>query len=210
MSAKHGRTRIVIASGLFVVAALALGISRVASPADAAKANQDRLWRWATHVPGVRTEDAPLAVEAARAAGLDTATVRSVVASGTGRGATRLVSASSRSGSVCFAVAAPDQTSSFSCRRPAASEAIVIRLIYGGSSLDSVDQATLVGVGRGDVGSVSVTTEDGTVRMLALNRWRGFGYAAVDAGSFTAALSAYGKNGSLLQHVELGPLEAPE
>jgi hypothetical protein len=210
MTAKHRRNRIVVVGGFFLVAALALGISRVASPADAAKTKQDRLWRWAARVPGVRTEDVPLAAEAARAAGLDPATVRSVVASGTGRGEARLVSASSPSGGVCFALVAPGQASSFSCRRPAATEAIVIRLVYGGSSLGSIDHATVVGVGRGDVESVSVTSEDGTVRLLALNRWRGFGYTAADTGSLPAALSAYGKNGSLLQHIELGPLATPE
>jgi hypothetical protein len=210
MTAKHRRNRIVIASGFFLVAALALGVSRIASPADAAKAKQDQLWRWAARVPGIRSGDSALAAEAARAAGLDPATVRSVVATGTGGGEARLVSASSRSGVVCFAITAPGQASSFSCRRPAATEAMVFRVVYGGSSLDSVDHATVVGVGRGDVGSVSVTTENGTVRTLALNRWRGFGYTAVDVGSFPTALSAYGKNGSLLQHAELGPLAAPE
>jgi hypothetical protein len=209
MTAKYRRTRIVIASGLFVVAALALGVSRVASPADAAKAKQDRLWTWAARVPGVRMEDAPLAVEAARAAGLDTSTVRSVVATGTGRGVARLVSASSRSGGVCFAVTAVGETSNFSCRQLDGKDALIIRLVYGGSSLGSVDHATVVGVGRGDVGSVSVTTANGTVRTLAMNRWRGFGYAAVEAESLPTALSAYGKNGSLLQHVELGPIAAP-
>jgi hypothetical protein len=209
MIAKHRRNRIVIASGFFVVAALALGVSRVASPADAAKAKQIRLWTWAARVPGVKTEQTPLAAEAARAAGLDPATVRSVVASGTGRGEARLVSAGSRSGGACFAVTAFGEASSFSCRRPG-KDALIIRVVNGGSSLGSVDHATVVGVGRGDVRSVSVTTEDGAVRTLVLNRWRGFGYTATDAGSFPAALSAYGTYGSLLQHVELGPLAAPE
>jgi hypothetical protein len=210
MTANSQRARIVIVLGLLVIAAISFGISRLAAPADAAKARQARLWTWAARVPGARMNDAPLAANAARAAGLDPSTVRSVVASGTGRNETHLVSASSSSGGVCFAVTAPGQASSFSCRRQTGKEAMVIRLVYGGSSLDNVDHATVVGVGRGDVGSVSLTTEDGTVRTLVLNRWRGFGYAATDTGSFPRTLSAYGKNGTLLQHIELGPLAAPE
>jgi hypothetical protein len=209
MTAKHRLNRIVIASGLFVVAALALGVSRVASPADAAKAKQERLWKWAARVPGVRTDGTPLAAEAARAAGLDPATVRSVVASGAGRGEARLVSASSRSGGACFAVTAFGQASSFSCRRPGAHEAVLVSVVYGGTSLDSVDHVTVVGVARGDVASASITTRDGAVRTLALNRWRGFGYATNDPSSSPLALSAYGRDGSLLQRVDLGSFAAP-
>ena len=203
------RRIVVIATGLLAVVSVALGITRVASSADAAKTRQARLWKWAAGVPGVRTNDVPLAAEAARVAGLDPATVRSVAASGLGRGEARLVSASSRSGGICFAVTALGEASSFSCRRPAAQEAMLIRLVYGGSSPDSVDHATLVGVGRADVGSISVTTSDGTVRAVALNRWRGFGYAAVAPSSLPTAVSAYGKNGALLQRVDLGSIAAP-
>jgi hypothetical protein len=206
---KMHRRIAVMAAGLLAVAAVALGITRVASSADAAKTEQARLWKWAARIPGVRTGDVPLATEAARAAGLDPATVSSVVARGAGRGEARLVSASSHAGGVCFAVTALGEASSFSCRRPGAQEAALIRVVYGGSSVDSVDHVTVVGVGRGDVGSISVTTTDGTVRALVLNRWRGFGYAAVDPGSLPTALSVYGKNGSLLQRVDLGSFAAP-
>jgi hypothetical protein len=209
MTANRRRNRIVIAVALFGVAAVALAISRVATPADAAKARQARLWTWAARVPGVKTDDMSLAAKAAGAAGLDPATVRSVVASGKGRGVARLVSASSASGGVCFATTAPGEASSFSCRQPSTREAVLVRVVYGGSSLDSVDHVTVVGVGRGDVGSISVTRADGTLRTLALNRWRGFGYAADDPSSSPMALSAYGRNGSLIQRVDLGSFAAP-
>jgi hypothetical protein len=198
MTANHRRNRIVIAAALFAVAALVLGISRVASPADAAKARHARLSTWA-----------PLAAEAAGAAGLDPATVRSVAAGGTGRSEAHLVSANSRSGGACFAVTAFGESSSFSCRRPDAKEALTIRVIYGGTSLDAVDHVTLVGVARGDAASVSVVTTDGTVQRLALNRSRGFGYAANDSASLPIAVAAYARNGTLLQRVDLGSFTAP-
>jgi hypothetical protein len=47
------------------------------------------------------------------------------------------------------------------------------------------------------------------VRALTLNRWRGFGYAASDPKSLPTTLSAYGKNGSLLQQVDLGSFVSP-
>jgi hypothetical protein len=209
MTIPQRRKRLVIAAGLVTAAALVVGVSRVATAADAAKTSRAGRWTWTARMPGAHMETAPLAVDAARAAGLDPGTIRAVVTGGTGQGEARLVSASSRSDGVCFAITAPGQASSFSCRRPTAKEAMVVRVVYGGTSLDSVDHVTVVGVARGDVGTVSVTTADGTLRTLPLNRWRGFSYASDDAESLPTALSAIGKTGSLLERIDLGSFAAP-
>jgi hypothetical protein len=208
MTIHRRRNHIATAAGLVTAVALVAGVSRVATAADTKTSHAGR-WTWTARVPGARMETAPLAAEAARAAGLDAGTIRAVAAGGAGAGEAHLVSASSRSGGVCFAITAPGQASNFSCRRPSGKEAMIIRVVYGGSSLDSVDHVTLVGIARGDVGSVSVTTADRTLRTLPLNRWRGFGYASDDAESLPTALSAIGKGGSLLQRIDLGSFAAP-
>jgi hypothetical protein len=199
------RLIITCVAAVVAAAALALVASRFATPADAAKTRQARLWTWRTQVPGVAKNVPPLAAESARAGGLDPASVRTVVSTG---GAS-LVAARSSAGGACFGLASATQASSFSCRLPSRREAVLIRLLSGGSDVTKVDYAVLVGVARADVGRVAVTTvTDGTANLL-LNSWRGFGYAATAPGAFPSKLSVYGKNGSLLQQIDLGVLESP-
>jgi hypothetical protein len=87
-------------------------------------------------------------------------------------------------------------------REAAAGHAVVYFESESGQRADRVDWASVVGIVRSDVTRLVAELADGTRRQVALNSWRGFGYAS-EPGVAARKLLAYSRDGELLDLVEL-------
>jgi hypothetical protein len=81
--------------------------------------------------------------------------------------------------------------------------AVVVFPWAGGSALNVVDRASVLGIARSDVARVTVSLHDGSSVDLPLGKWRTFSYVANRAASVPTVLNAYDAAGNALQTVDL-------
>lgn len=202
---------------LLLVAGPALGIR----PIDAVFGEEPTpSWTWPEGVPG----DPVSVPETVRLAGIerqafgrdrlgtdvDFATVRQIVAAGSGDQRQAQLAARGLHGDVCLAVVDGHfprfrSVSPFGClhrRAYTAKQAVFVNESTGGHRGSVVDYVTLTGVVRADVGRVEVELADGQTIELPLNRWRGFGYYTTDPRRFPTTVSVYRTWSSFFRHHE--------
>jgi hypothetical protein len=180
---------------------------KAAQPADT--------WTPGGTLPGVRLSRATLSargqasVQAAVAIsrGIDARSIRDVVTGGALGRSLKLVTARGPGGAACVSVITDSGGArQFSCLDSVGDEGAVVRFAAsGGSTINETDWTTLVGLARSDVARVTLVSQDGSERSLALNHWRGFTYSADDPPAFPASLRAYDPAGSLIEELPTLP-----
>jgi hypothetical protein len=185
-----------------VVAAGALAAAIVGVIAPGSTASPDNRWTVNRVLGGTPIVADALAVDVARASAVNPGQLRRLVAAGQGRHRFSLVAGQGKT-RTCFAVAGAGFMSQFHCGWPTSDEAVIQRLMTGGSSTEVVEHATLVGLARDDVNSLALTLADGSTRTLSLNAQNAFAYSAETAAELPSTLVARNGDGDVLQKVEL-------
>jgi hypothetical protein len=167
-------------------------------------------------LPGDPTEVSPLVVTVARASGVDPTSVREIASAESARGRVVLLAGLGRDdrvwltrvmwrGSPPFDPSRPSGVGQFHPLAPAPPGATSIIPEKPDGAVIFFDDGigALVGFTRSDVERVEATLANGDERELALNAWRGFGYAAGSADEAAAELRAFDKDGELVDSREI-------
>lgn len=188
----------VLAGAIVIAAAAALGYATLGRGADV----QAGVWAWPNGVvPGNPvTVDSFVSRMVADSPGIVSSSLREVASVGEQENRNQLLAGRNASGTVCVA----ERGGSFLCLDSRYDPyAVVVSPIVGGSSLDVVDRASLVGIARSDVARVTLLLESGTTVELDLDKWRAFSYVADGADSVPTELRAFDAGGHQLQSVGL-------
>jgi hypothetical protein len=169
-------------------------------------------------LPGEPTPVPAIAVEFARRAGVDPATLREVAAAGSGANRRLLLAGQGPDGTIWVAFGGAGLISPF---RPLASvieewtvlgggtaPAMIKGVSAGGAEPTTVDHVEVIGFVRSDVARVTAVLSDGAEQEVPLNRWRGFGLSVEAQESLPSALRAFDAEGRLLEEspLHVGPL----
>jgi hypothetical protein len=207
---------VVLLAAALAVAAPALGLrGQIADLFTLGKENRP-VATWS--LPGEPTRVPPIAIEFARRAGVDPATLREVAAAGSGANRRLLLAGRGPDGRVWIAFGGEGVIRPFG---PLASvvqqwtdhhggraPAMIKGVSSGGADPTVVDHVEVIGFVRSDVARVTAVLPDGSEREVPLNRWRGFGFAAAANEGLPHALRALDADGQLLQEspLHVGPL----
>jgi hypothetical protein len=181
---------------LVLAAAATLGYATLGRGADV----QGGAWKWPSGVvPGEPViVDSFISQMVSDSPGIVSSSLREVASVGESENQNQLLAGKDASGTVCVA----ERGGSFLCLDSRYDPfAVVVFPIVGGSSLDVVDRASLVGIARSDVARVTLLLESGKAVDLGLNQWRAFSYVAQGADSVPTELRAFDAGGHQLQSV---------
>lgn len=155
------------------------------------------LWAWSASMPGTAATAPAIALSAANAAGVDTNSLREVVAGRTARGSSAVLAGRDASGRVCFTYTADTAVASlYRCVESGdPAKAVLLFASRGGATSQSVVWTSVSGVARADVAGLKLRRSDGGERDLSLNPWRGFTYYADSLAAMPRQLVAYAANG---------------
>jgi hypothetical protein len=210
----HSKMRISLAvMGIAALVLLSIAWADNASTAGGNTSATAATWTPGGHLPGVplarSTNLSARGVQAAVAisSGIDAQSIREVVSGGAFGLRLRLITARGPNRAPCVSfITESGGAGQFSCFDSSSGEGALVRFAFsGGSIVNKTDWTTLVGLARSDVSRVTMLTQNGNERSLALNRWRGFTYSAASASDFPAALRAYGADGSLIDELQTLP-----
>lgn len=160
-------------------------------------------------LPGEPTTPPAIVAAAARESGVDPRTVRQVASAGKGRNRRMLFAGRGPDGRVWTAYGSGSVAQEFHplAESVRSGEAIVVAVSGGGARPTVVDHVEGVGFVRSDVTRVTVVFTDGSERDVALNAWRGFGFAGV-GDVLPREVRAFDESGRLVDEtsVEMSPL----
>jgi hypothetical protein len=194
----RSRSSRVLAGAIVVAAAAALGYATLGRGAGA----QTGAWAWPNGVvPGEPvTVDSFVSRMVDDSPGIVSSSLREVASVGEQENRNQLLAGKDASGTVCVA----ERGGTFLCLDGRYNPyAVVVFPIVGGSSLDVVDRASLVGIARSDVARVTLLLASGKAVELGLDQWRAFSYEAHGADSVPTQLRAFDPGGHQLQRVGL-------
>jgi hypothetical protein len=189
-----------LATAALVLSACA-GLAAFATLGQTAAA-QKGSWTWsAGSIPGRPiAPDNTLDRMIAGSPGIDSSTLTEVASVGQGEFQNQLLAAKDASGTTCIAQRGGD----FLCLDGRYDPyAVVVFPWVGGSALNVVDRATILGIARSDVARITLSLEDGTNIDLSPDKWRSFSYVSSGAASVPTELRAYDGAGQQLQTVGL-------
>jgi hypothetical protein len=191
-------------AALIVAASVGLAFTTLGQGAgkQSAAAAQQGTWTWPNAaVPGSAVaRDAVLNAMVASAPNIESSTLREVAAAGEGEFHNQILAAKDSSGTTCVA----QRGGTFLCLDSRYDPyAVVVFPRVGGSALNVVDKASLLGIARSDVARLTLSRQDGTNIDLALDQWRSFTYAATTTGTIPTELRVYDAAGNELQTVDL-------
>lgn len=195
----RNRTLPKLAAACAVFAAAGIAASAVLQSSNAGPA---RPWSFGGGVPGNPIQVDSLAQQAAAYAGVDVASIRSVIAT-----ADLKFLAGLSPGGVCFAAETADTMLGFECltdlleTKP--DRAFVVRFELAGSASTAASSIRLVGIARGDVTRIEVQSVGGRSTSLSLNAFGGFAYSTQAHADVAVALNAYGPDGALIESMPI-------
>lgn len=165
-------------------------------------------WTWSGgSVPGrAIAADQILTRMVADSPGIDSGTLTEVASVSGGELPNQLLAAKNASGTTCVG----QRGGSFLCLDNRYDPyAVVVFPWVGGSTLNVVDRASIVGIARSDVARVTLSLQDGSRIDLAPDKWRSFSYVAGGAASVPIELRAYDAADQELQTVDLSSSPPP-
>lgn len=179
------------------VAGLAIASASGGGPSSL-PAGPTTLWKWGDGVvPGSAYSASKAVLTSASRAQVDPSSLRAAATASDGL---TLLFGKNSSGVLCSADASAAVVSGFTCLSDWSDKfALLLYATDGGSQMDVVDHASVVGVARPDVARVTLTTASGSIQTLPLNAWRGFSYTASTASELPVSMTAYDANGDLLE-----------
>ena len=199
---QRGRT---FAALIVVSLGLLTALAFVVLPAGARSPGPPHGWDWSSAAPGAAVSLDAHAGALAAHDGVDGASVREIAHTGGANGTLKLLMGRNVRGDRCLAKIGAIVQTSYACLTDLTQgdRALVVFPSFGGSNMNVVDRATLLGVARDDVAGLTVQTIGGSVHPVTLNRWRAFAYTADTAAGVPTAITAYGGGGGVLQTYQL-------
>jgi hypothetical protein len=189
---------------IIVIALLGLALIVSLFGGSASRASTDARWNWGTVIPGVPVGANNLTQTVARLGGVDVASIHQLITIGSER-RFAVLAARGPSNTVCLSLGGSLFANAFHCLDNRVEEhAIIDYVVRGGSTPESYDYTTILGVLRNDVTRLSVTLDDGSQRDIALNHWRAFAFTANSPDPLPQTLTAYSSDGTALEQKVIG------